>query len=86
MSLRELGWPTLAALVLALICAVIAVGYDAPEGGYHFWPLVTGSLLVLGYAAWTTRRWWLLLLIPVMLSPMASLLLLAVACFMGNCI
>ena len=87
MTLREVGWPTLIALLLALAVAAVAVtASDLTFTFYRFWWLPTLGIILTVFAAWRNHRPWLLLLAPVFLAPLVPLLALLTACAFGNCI
>ncbi len=89
MTMRELGWPTLTALLAALAMAVVAA--TSPEGDltftfYKIWWLPVLGLAVTIFAVWRSRRWWLLSLLLVFLAPLVPLLALLTSCAFGDCI
>ena len=86
MSVNELGWPSLVTLLLALVCLVIALIYGSDLSSLDFWPLAVAGVASLMVALAQTRRWWLLLTLPLLLSPLAIGALILAACLMGDCI
>ena len=87
MTLREVGLPTLTALLIALAVAVIAVtSDDLTFAFYRLWWLPALGIAVTLFAAWRSRRPWLLLLLLVLLAPLVPLLALLTACAFGNCL
>ena len=87
MSARELGWPTLAALLLALAVAILAVTSSDPAFAfYKFWWLPAFGIAFTILACWRSRRPWLLLLLLAFLVPLLPLAGLLAACAMGDCI
>ena len=86
MTLKQLGWPTIATLALALACALIAVLAPDSMVAAMFWPVPLAAFLALLVALWTTRRWALLLLLPFIIWPLWLILVLSISCFgFGDC-
>ena len=87
MTIRELGLPTLVALLLALgVVVVTAASDDLTFTFYRFWWLPVLGVAVTLFAAWRTRRPWLLLLLLVFVAPLVPILALLAACAMGDCL
>ena len=87
MTIRELGLPTLAALLLALgVVVVAAASDDLAFTFYRFWWLPVFGMAVTLFAAWRTRRPWLLLLLLVLIAPLVPILALLAVCATGDCL
>ena len=85
MSIKELGWPAIAAMLLALLTVVIGIAFGF-VGLLTSYPVQLVGLLCLGLSVWKTRRWWMLWFAPVLVAPLAMWLLLLVQCSRGNCL
>jgi hypothetical protein len=86
MSIREVGWPTLFVLGWSLLCLIVGLVSDDMLGGSRFWPLSVIGVIAIAAVVRETRRWWLLALLPVMLSPLFVIFVFALACMQGNCL
>jgi len=87
MRLREVSWPTIAALLAAL--AVATATLSSPDRAftfYHLWWLPTLGAGLTIFAAWRSHRPRSLLLLLVFLAPLLPLLGLLTACAMGDCL
>lgn len=86
MNIKELGWPTLLALLLAFACALVAAFAPDPMFGAKLWPLSLAAVIALTVAVWTTRRWLLLLLLPFIVWPVWIVVLIVFSCsVLGDC-
>ena len=86
MTIKELGWPTLLALLLSLACALVGALAPDPLVGLRIWPPPLAAFIALIAAVWTTRRWFLLLLLPFIIWAVLVPVLVVVACFgFGDC-
>ena len=87
MTIRELGWPTIIALLLALATAIVAVSSDSlAMAMYRWWWLPVAGIAATILAAWRDRRPWVLLLLVTFLVPAIPILALLAACATGNCL
>ena len=86
MSVSDLGWPSIVTLLLALACLVVTLIYGSDLTSLDFWPLSVAGVASLVVALAHTRRWWLLLTLPLLLSPLAIGAFILTACLMGDCI
>lgn len=73
------NWLTYGGLLYASGCLTLALFGNLPEGGFGFWPFALAGLVLVGLAILKSRNWWLLLLLPLVLSPMAELIAYALA-------
>ena len=86
MSLRELGWPTLVVLFLALACLMLSLFSGSVLGAFEYWPLSAFGVALLIYEVIRKRRWWLLAVLPFMAAPVFIMSMLLLACLGGNCL
>ena len=87
MTVRELGWPTSVALLLALATAIVAVSSDdLSMAMYQRWWLAPAGVAATIFAAWRDRRPWILLLLVAFAVPAIPILALLAACATGNCL
>jgi hypothetical protein len=85
-SLRELGWPTLAVLFFALVCLVLTLFSGSVMGGFEYWPLSAIGISLLIYELVQNRRWWLLAALPFLAAPVFMMSVLFLACLGGDCL
>ncbi|HEX4848980.1 MAG TPA: hypothetical protein VFV30_12620 [Novosphingobium sp.] len=85
MTVKELGWPAIGAMLCALATAAILVsGQFALILG--MFPVQLLGLTLLAVAVWQTRRWWLLVFALPMILPLGMWLTLFYQCARGICL
>ena len=63
-----------------------AFGVAFGDFSFLFWMLVAVWLVSVALALRWTRRWWILLTMPVILLPVGIWLIFTVQCLRGNCL
>ena len=86
MTVRDLGWPLLVALVLTPVCLALALFSGSDVGGLEYWPLSAIGAIAVLLAIVTKRQWKALLLLPILAAPLYFGALLLFACLRGDCI
>ena len=87
MTLRDLGWPVLVALVLSPVCLSLALFSGSEFGGGEYWPLSAIGAVAVFLAIVIKRQWLALLLLVPLAAPLFKGSLLLVACLIiGDCI
>jgi len=87
MTVREPGWPTIAALLLALATAILAVSSEnLALAMYQWWWLPAAGVAATIFAAWRDRCPRVLLLLVAFAVPAIPILALLAACTTGNCL
>jgi hypothetical protein len=85
MSIKDLGWPAILAMMSAFATVVIGVssGFEQLLLSY---PVQLIGLACLALSLWQTRRWLMLWFAPIFVAPLAMWLLLIAQCARGNCL
>lgn len=85
MTIKELGWPAVGAMVAALVTGALLATSQLELMLLSF-PLSLLGLVCLGLAVWQTRRWWLFVFAPILMVPLAMWIFLLVSCARGDCL
>lgn len=82
---EELGWPTGLTLGITLLIALIWVS-GSPQLLMANFPLALLGIFLMIVAVVKTRRWLVLICLPILLAPFYDPAALVIACFNGDCL
>ena len=88
MSIKELGYSSLFAMLCALltVCLFVFAGERFLAPVMLAWPMQVAGLIALAFAIRRHRHVWLLWFAPVLAAPLLMWLLLLVQCARGYCL
>jgi hypothetical protein len=87
MTLRELGWPTFLVLCATLALVILwVVSGGLLEAALSGWMVAVAGIGCLVLALVQTRRWWLLVFLPILAIPLIFVGMLLYECGRGNCL
>ena len=80
------GWPTIGALLAALAIVLLWMFGDLAKFLYAGWIIAVAGLGCLYVALRRGRKWWLLIFLPLVSSPLIVWGALLYECGRGNCL